>query len=427
MEQRGPTSAYTVVLRVFVCHASDDTPKVRELCNQLREDGFEPWLDEEQLLPGQDWDLAISAAVRRSDAVIVCLSAASVEKVGYLQKELRLVLDAAEYQPEGRVFVVPVRLEPCALPIRLSRWQYADLFAQDGYARLRTALSTPTRSNAAAQVPLTAGTSSPSTGIRQRRRRLTVAAGALIAIAGGTVLYRMTRPASRAAPSMAAASTQSAKMAPHGMVSIPGGRFLMGLNGHALQEASPAHEIAVAGFYLDRTPVTNGLFTEFLRSTHRISTSATTIAGSDGMPATRVTWDEAAAYCLAAGKRLPSEAEWEFAARGPDGRLYPWGEAFDAAAVNSRESGIGHPEPVATRPRNLSVYGVADLSGNVWQWCEDDYRHYSGGASAFAIPGGAKVIRGGSYQSDRQHVTAVTRNLELPATRSPAIGFRCAK
>jgi formylglycine-generating enzyme required for sulfatase activity len=66
------------------------------------------------------------------------------------------------------------------------------------------------------------------------------------------------------------------------------------------------------------------------------------------------------------------------------------GEAFEAGAVNTLESGIGHPEPVAIRPRNVSVYGVADLSGNVWQWCADDYRHYPGEAAAFAIPAGAK-------------------------------------
>lgn len=103
-------------MRLFVCHVSEDKPRVRQLVSQLRKDGFDPWLDEERLLPGQDWELEISAAVKQSGAVIVCLSTASVEKTGYVQKELRRVLDVAEYQPEGRIFVIPVRLEPCRVP-----------------------------------------------------------------------------------------------------------------------------------------------------------------------------------------------------------------------------------------------------------------------------------------------------------------------
>ena len=419
-------------MRIFVCHASDDKPRVRELCRRLREDGFEPWLDEERLLPGQDWELELSGAVRRSDAVIVCLSVASVGKVGYLQKELRLVLDAAEYQPEGRIFVVPVRLEQCALPIRLSRWEYADLFVADGYERLKAALTAPTeRGDRASLAPLPAGVEtpfSPPFSAPRHRRRVTLAAGVLIVIAGGTALYRITRPIPVKLPTTPPpADTHPTKTALDGMISIPGGRFLMGRNDRSDPEASPAHEVALPAFHLDRTPVTNAVFAAFRRTTNKISPSVPIVPGGDQAPVTQVTWDEAAAYCLAGGKRLPSEAEWEYAARGPDGRLYPWGEAFEAGAVNTLESGIGHPEPVAIRPRNVSVYGVADMSGNVWQWCADDYRHYPGEAAAFAIPGGAKVIRGGSYQSDRLHVTAVTRNLELPATRSPAIGFRCAK
>jgi formylglycine-generating enzyme required for sulfatase activity len=413
---------------VFVCHASDDKAQVRELCRRLREDGFEPWLDEERLLPGQDWEIEISAAVRSCDAVIVCLSIASVGKVGYLQKELRLVLDVAEYQPEGRIFVVPVRLEECTLPVRLRRWQYADLFTEDGYRRLKRALTAPTeRRDEASPPPVSAGLKTSFNAPRPRRW-FTLVAGVLIVIASGATLYRILSPTSPKLPSdPPPADIHSAKTAPEGMIFIPGGRFLMGRNDHSDKEASPAHEVAVTGFYLDRTPVTNIVFTDFLRSTNKISPADRIVPGGDQTPVTQVTWDDAAAYCLAGGKRLPSEAEWEFAARGADGRLYPWGEAFDADAVNSRESGIGHPEPVAVRPRNLSVYGVADMSGNVWQWCADDYRQYAKGSLAFAIPDGAKVIRGGSYQSDRLHVTAVTRNLELPSTRSAAIGFRCAK
>ena len=92
-------------LKVFLCHASGDKPAVRELYHRLRAAGFDPWLDEENLLPGQDWQLEIPQAVRSSDAAIVCLSTRAVTKRGYVQKEIRYALDVADEQPEGAIFL----------------------------------------------------------------------------------------------------------------------------------------------------------------------------------------------------------------------------------------------------------------------------------------------------------------------------------
>ena len=163
---------------------------MRQLVSRLHKDGFDPWLDEERLLPGQDWELEISTAVRQSDAVIVCLSTASVEKAGYVQKELRRVLDVADYQPDGRIFVIPIRLEPCRVPERLSHWQYADLFLENGYERLRDALT----ARAGMAVPtVTERDSTPheERPATERRRRwiLRLAIAAVIAIAAAVVWW----------------------------------------------------------------------------------------------------------------------------------------------------------------------------------------------------------------------------------------------
>ena len=128
-------------LRVFLYHSNDDKPAVRELYQRLKAEGWiDPWLDEEKLYPGQDWDLEIEKAVEAADAVIVFLSNNSVTKEGYIQRELRFVLRIADFKPEGTVFVIPVRLDDCPMPRRLSMWQYVDYFPRDrkdwAYGRL---------------------------------------------------------------------------------------------------------------------------------------------------------------------------------------------------------------------------------------------------------------------------------------------------
>lgn len=116
-------------LRVFLCHASQDKPVVRELYQRLlAEDWIEPWLDKENLLPGQDWDMEIEKAVEATDVVIVFLSKKSITKEGYIQKEIAKALDEANKKPEGIIYIIPVRLEECEVPRRLSRWQWIDYF-----------------------------------------------------------------------------------------------------------------------------------------------------------------------------------------------------------------------------------------------------------------------------------------------------------
>lgn len=127
-------------LRVFLCHSSSDKAKVRELCRRLRADGVTPWLDEEELLPGQDWHREITRAVRSSHVVIVCLSGTAISKVGYVQKEIKHALDVADEQPEGTIFLIPLKLEECDTPERLQRWQWVKLFEESGYERLMRAL-----------------------------------------------------------------------------------------------------------------------------------------------------------------------------------------------------------------------------------------------------------------------------------------------
>lgn len=127
-------------LKVFLCHASGDKPAVRNLYKRLIAEGVDAWLDQENLLPGQDWSVEIPRAVRESDIVVICLSKKSITKEGYVQTEISFALDIAKEKPEGTIYLIPTRLEECIVPERLSRWQWVDLFTENGYEQLMRSL-----------------------------------------------------------------------------------------------------------------------------------------------------------------------------------------------------------------------------------------------------------------------------------------------
>ena len=127
-------------LKVFLCHASGDKPQVRTLYKHLVVEGVDAWLDQEKLLPGYDWRIEIPRAVQEADVVVVCLSNKSITKEGYIQKEIKFALDAAEEKPDGTIFLIPARLEDCPVPEKLSRWQWVDLFEENGYVKLLRSL-----------------------------------------------------------------------------------------------------------------------------------------------------------------------------------------------------------------------------------------------------------------------------------------------
>ena len=139
-ERRNLFSREGKPLKVFLCHAQEDKPFVRKMYNEFVAYGIEPWLDEKSILPGQDWTYEIKKAVKSSDVVIILLSDKSVDKTGYVQKEIRIALDAADERPEGKIFLIPAKIAECNIPDRLSSRQWVDLQSKDGFERLMQAL-----------------------------------------------------------------------------------------------------------------------------------------------------------------------------------------------------------------------------------------------------------------------------------------------
>jgi hypothetical protein len=128
-------------LKIFLCHALEDKDRVFDLYQKLKKRGAAPWLDSEEILPGQEWNFEINKALDESDVILLCLSKRSVGKEGYVQREIRIALDRALEMPEGRVFLIPVRLEECSLPQRIISYQWVDLFVPGGMEKLIKSLN----------------------------------------------------------------------------------------------------------------------------------------------------------------------------------------------------------------------------------------------------------------------------------------------
>lgn len=213
---------------------------------------------------------------------------------------------------------------------------------------------------------------------------------------------------------------------PEGMVLVPGGTFEMGRD-EGDEFERPAHEVTVASFLLDRAEVTNLQYREYVVATGSLSPphwlNGTYRAGEEQFPVVNITWEEARQFAKWAGKRLPSEVEWEYAARGTDRRLYPWGDEWKPDRANTERGAAGLPMAVGSFPNGASPFGLLDMCGNVWEWTADDLTSYETPTSSLGM---GKVIRGGAYDVPRTRASTTYRGVVLPANRYDKTGFRCA-
>ncbi len=201
---------------------------------------------------------------------------------------------------------------------------------------------------------------------------------------------------------------------------IPSGDFLMG-DSEGPDDARPAQHIFLPEFFIDRYEVTNAQYAMFDASHQYLD-------GKDLFPVVNVTWEEAQAYAAWLGKRLPTEAEWEKAARGTDARLYPWGDDFDFSRCNTEESGNRGLTAVNHYPGGDSPYQVSDVFGNVLEWTADYYRPYAG--SQHTTPDFQEdfiVLRGSPWIHQGRGVNCATRSYAPADNKSNFIGFRCVK
>jgi len=255
-------------------------------------------------------------------------------------------------------------------------------------------------------------------------------------------------------PALALGDTKTRSADDMVMVYVPGGTFQMGSSegdSDAGDDEFPQHPVTLDGFWIDQTEVTNAQYRQCVEA--RECEAPTTChwgeptygdASKDDHPAVCVDWNGAAAYCEWAGARLPTEAEWEYAARGEQGFIYPWGNEFDCSRGNFDDEtevdsyvvpggegcdGYVRTAPVGSFPTGKSWCNALDMAGNVWEWTANWYGDYPSGAQTDPTgpaDGDSKVLRGGGWRYNWRDVRAAFRDGYVPDGRTYYIGFRCA-
>ena len=233
-----------------------------------------------------------------------------------------------------------------------------------------------------------------------------------------------------------------------GMVLIPAGEFMMGDDDPAIKDFkanapnNPRHKVTLSAYYIYKNLVTVGQYEMFCKETKRTMPPAPEFNADwakKDHPMIRLSWDEAKAYCEWAGGALPTEAQWEKAARGTEGKKYPWGNTFDRSKLQCSKTKVkdaGGTAKVGSFPAGASPYGVLDMAGNVWEWCADWYDEGFCATPAASLPNPlndatgpqkARVLRGGSWNYiDPTLFRSAFRSLTPPYVRVNLIGFRVA-
>lgn len=237
---------------------------------------------------------------------------------------------------------------------------------------------------------------------------------------------------------------------PERMAYIPAGEFEMGSlesDGRVGMtigvDELPRRKVYVREFYIDQYEVTNSEFWDFLtktKSAYRPShweEKGTFFNGEENHPVVDVDWMDADSYCKWVGKRLPTEVEWEKAARGTDGRIWPWGNDYEGIKANTQRSGRGWTAPVGSYPEDVSPYGVYDMAGNVREWVEGWYEPYPGNkVSPRHYTGPYRVLRGGSFETTLYRFARTASRHPVTSTLATRghnwhsnfdHGFRCVK
>ncbi len=424
-------------MRIFLSYSSKDRALAEPIYFTLRADRHKVFFDRSDLPPGEEYDTRIRQAIEAADLFIFLVSPDSISEGSYTLAELDIARKTWE-SPGGRV--LPVLVHPTERERIPAYLRAVTILEPDG------------------NVPAIVGDAVNRIALRRRRATRAYAGAGLaaaIALAAGAYFVflrppiappegRQTQssPTSSQAPADRPAERSSGQPAREisgkdgaAALLVPAGTFVMGDDENAVR-----HEVSLDSFYMDKYEVTTSRYAKFLEATGQTRRpeewETLNLASRGDRPVIGVNWHEADAYCRWAGRRLPTEAEWEKTARGTDERTYPWGNQEPSASL----ANFGKPQtsayrdglaPVGSHEAGQSPYGINDLAGNVSEWVADWYVEDLPTDVAWNPTGPAsgqgKVIRGGGWYDPPQRLRSAKRFSASPGNRADDIGFRCAQ
>ncbi|MBS1786342.1 MAG: SUMF1/EgtB/PvdO family nonheme iron enzyme [Acidobacteria bacterium] len=406
-------------IRIFISYAREDQPRVQELYDLLVDAGYYPWLDREHIHPGQRWEPIIKSALKKSHFVLVCLSATSINKRGFLQKEIKQALEQAQEKLEDDVWLIPARLDDCDVPDALAQIQWVDLFDDDGFRLLLAAMEYQLKKE---NIP------PPSAQPKQKPKPASPPAikPPEPLIISQPLVQRMLQSHQAVIEQPNRFSITLAKGMSIEMVNLTGGEFTMG--GDRFDWEQPRHQVTVSPFAIGQYQVTQAQWRAVMGD------NPSQFQGYN-LPVENVSYEDIQSFLKKLGTafRLPTEAEWEYAARAGTDTEYCFGDdekllgeyAWFSENSDSKTHPVGLLKP--------NQFGLYDIHGNVWEWCSDWYGsgYYAECQQKGVVAdpqgpraGASRVIRGGSWVNGAVGCRSADRDYGAPGLRSDSLGFR---
>jgi len=390
-------------MRIFLSYASPDREQAQSIYLALRDQGHRVFFDRADLPAGDEYHNRIREAIEDCQLFIFLVTPQALDAESYTLSEL-------EIADKSRRKLLPVAL--------------ADI----DFAKLPPSLKAVTvlRPDGNLAASVAAAVHRIATSLKRKWLKRAAAVSGLLVLGAAAIFYGID----------ARDGVESVGKDGAPAVLIPAGKFVMGGD-----ENSPRREMFLDAFYMDRYEITVARYGNFLKATGTLNEPddfpESDLKKFGDFPVVGVNWHGANNYCRWAGKRLPTEAEWEKAARGEDGRNYPWG--LDEPTSAHARFGVSSRKPVypdgvsrvGTHPRGMGPFGMYDLAGNAWEWVADWYStSFPRGESQNPKgpdSGTAKVIRGGGWMDPADRITATKRMYLNPNESMEDTGFRCAR